>query len=89
MKATHLVSFAEVLRLYAARTPSGTAARTTVKDWLTRRRLRALGGNPQARRVWQRGDVIAALDTDYPALPQFLTVGDALRMAGRGKEARS
>lgn len=86
-----LVAFADVFRLYQARTPGGTCARSTVKKWLNRNRLRVFGSNPD-KRFWMRSDVVAALNASFPKGPQLLTAEDAFHLVGRsypsrGKEA--
>jgi hypothetical protein len=79
--APHLVGIQTVRDLFCERSGNSCAARNTVSEWIKRRGIEAHGANPK-QRIFDRANVIAALDADYPAEPKFITVEDAFLIAG-------
>jgi len=78
--ASHLVGIQTVRELYASHSGNLTATRQTVTKWLCRKRIAVYGANPK-QRVFDRAAVVAALESDFPNQPKFITVEDAFLMA--------
>lgn len=76
---THLVAVADVLRLWESHT-GHRPHRHTVKKWIRRRGVTA-HGTPK-RRLFDRAAILAALRATFPE-PQFVSVEEAYRIAGR------
>jgi hypothetical protein len=78
----HLIRIGEVRALYNQASGKIDVARSTVTEWLKRRQIRCHGGSEKDRR-FDRSTVVAALDTDFPPVPKFITAEDAFHLAGR------
>jgi hypothetical protein len=78
----HLIGIREIRDLYNQASGKIDVARSTVNEWLKRRRIPCHGGSEKDRR-FDRSVVVAALNNDFPPVPKFITAEDAFHLAGR------
>lgn len=69
-------------QLYEQHSGNAGAACSTVTRWITRHGIKAHGAN-EVQRVFDRAEILAALEADFPSTPQFISVEDAFHMARR------
>jgi hypothetical protein len=78
----HMIGIGEVRKLYAVRRPSGRVERQTVSRWIRVRGIRTYGGSERAR-LFNRDDIVQALNEDFPNEPRFLPLAQILEQAKR------
>jgi len=78
-----LIDISDVRKLFEQRQPDGMAERAAVNRWIQRRNIPHEYTTPKVR-TFQRKDILAALEIDYPENEErLLSVNDAFRIAGR------